>query len=118
MPEKTAISTSPNGPLVVRGIENLTERNGNIFSLKKRAIALCRYGKSKNKPFCDGQHWYSQFKDEEKALAQFKNFYTAINKELMVFARTIGVNDVHKFSITDVVTGSKVVADSTDIEHI
>ena len=56
--------------------------------------------------------------DEEKALVQFKNFYTATNNELMVFARTNGVNDVHKLSITDVVTDSTVVADFTDIEHI
>ncbi len=56
--------------------------------------------------------------DEEKALAQFKNFYTATNKELMVFARTNGLNDVHKLSITDVVTDNKVVADFTDIEHV
>ena len=56
--------------------------------------------------------------DEEKALAQFKNFYTATNKELMVFARTNGLNDVHKLSITDVVTDSTVVADFTDIEHV
>ncbi len=56
--------------------------------------------------------------DEEKALAQFKNFYTATNNELKVFARTNGVNDVHKLSITDVVTDNTVVADFTDIEHV
>ncbi|VAW29712.1 Glutamate synthase [NADPH] large chain, partial [hydrothermal vent metagenome] len=56
--------------------------------------------------------------DEEKAPEQFKNFYTATNNELMVFARTNGVNDVHKLSISDVVTDSKVVADFTDIEHV
>jgi CDGSH-type Zn-finger protein len=26
--------------------------------------ALCRCGKSRNKPFCDGTHWYAKFTDE------------------------------------------------------
>jgi CDGSH-type Zn-finger protein len=28
-------------------------------------IALCRCGQSKNKPFCDGSHWYVKFADEK-----------------------------------------------------
>lgn len=56
--------------------------------------------------------------DEEKAIRQFKNFYTATNNELKVFARTNGLDDIHKLSVTDVVTDSKVVADFTDIEHV
>lgn len=27
--------------------------------------ALCRCGKSRNKPFCDGTHWYAKFADED-----------------------------------------------------
>ena len=27
--------------------------------------ALCRYGGSKNKPFCDGTHWYHKFRDDK-----------------------------------------------------
>ena len=56
--------------------------------------------------------------DEEKAITQFKNFYTATNNELKVFARTNGVNDIHKLNVSDVVTDNKVVSDFTDIEHL
>lgn len=56
--------------------------------------------------------------DEEKAITQFKNFYTATNNELKIFARTNGVNDVHKLNVSDLVTDNKVVSDFTDIEHV
>lgn len=56
--------------------------------------------------------------DEEKALTRFKNFYTATNNELRIFARTNGVDDVHKLDVSDLLTDSKVVADFTDIEHV
>jgi len=67
IPVKPKIKTSKNGPLVVQNIKNITEANGNIFPLDKISTALCRCGKSKNKPFCDGQHWATKFRDEGKA---------------------------------------------------
>ena len=54
--EKIKISTSPNGPLVVKNLKFLTESTGNKFLITKKAVALCRCGSSKNKPFCDGTH--------------------------------------------------------------
>jgi CDGSH-type Zn-finger protein len=63
---KKSISSSKNGPLVIRNIENLNEANGNIYPIEKTTVALCRCGNSLSKPFCDGKHWYSKFKDEGK----------------------------------------------------
>lgn len=59
-----------------------------------------------------------QLFDEEKAVVQFTNFYTATNNELKIFARTNGVNTINKLAVSDIVTDSKLVADFTDIEHI
>lgn len=47
-----------NGPFVVEGTVKLIDHQGNAFKASgdKPAIALCRCGESKNKPFCDGSH--------------------------------------------------------------
>lgn len=47
-----------NGPLLVEGPFTLVDAQGNPFPLNasKPAIALCRCGASKNRPFCDGSH--------------------------------------------------------------
>ncbi|HDT12022.1 MAG TPA: glutamate synthase [Candidatus Marinimicrobia bacterium] len=56
--------------------------------------------------------------DEEKALKGFQNFYLTTNQELKVFARTNGVDDIHKLSIHDLLTDNPVVSTFTDIEHV
>ncbi len=43
------------GPLVAMAVPNLTGENGQTLQVKP-AMALCRCGASKNKPFCDGSH--------------------------------------------------------------
>jgi CDGSH-type Zn-finger protein len=44
------------GPLVVRGPFALTDQDGNEIAVGRRTIALCRCGKSRIRPFCDGTH--------------------------------------------------------------
>lgn len=58
-----------NGPLVVEGEFTLNDAEGNSFSLAtdKPAIALCRCGTSKKKPFCDGSHKSCGFESAERA---------------------------------------------------
>ena len=58
-----------NGPFVVEGPVNLVDADGNAFSISsdKPAIALCRCGASKNRPFCDGSHKECNFESEERA---------------------------------------------------
>ena len=56
------IQVSYNGPLFVRGDLDIAEAPQDVPGLQFRA-ALCRCGKSKNKPFCDNSHEAADFKD-------------------------------------------------------
>jgi CDGSH-type Zn-finger protein len=51
----------PNGPYVVRGggaeLKDVAWGEG----ASTRRFALCRCGRSQNKPFCSGAHWYHHF---------------------------------------------------------
>jgi CDGSH-type Zn-finger protein len=59
-----AIFVSPNGPYVVTGGPTLADTpRGDGASLEH--FTLCRCGGSKNKPFCDGSHWYNNFTDDK-----------------------------------------------------
>lgn len=44
------------GPLLIRGPVTLTDQNGNEIVLERSPIALCRCGKSRTRPLCDGTH--------------------------------------------------------------
>ena len=68
---EVAIRMLPNGPLLVEGSIQLTDSDGHAFPLAadKPAIALCRCGDSKNRPFCDGSHKSCGFESDEKAPA-------------------------------------------------
>jgi CDGSH-type Zn-finger protein len=44
------------GPLLVRGPFVLADQEGNEIEVPQRTIALCRCGRSRRKPFCDGTH--------------------------------------------------------------
>ncbi len=62
--DEPEIQVSKNGPFRVRGgVTLLDAEQGNGAS--QEHYALCRCGKSRNKPFCDGSHWYAGFRDDE-----------------------------------------------------
>jgi len=44
------------GPLVVRGTFCLPDQDGNKIKAGRDTVALCRCGKSRIRPFCDGTH--------------------------------------------------------------
>lgn len=52
---KAKITPLKNAPYKVAGSFTLVDEKGSILSEDKE-VYLCRCGKSKNKPFCDGIH--------------------------------------------------------------
>lgn len=56
------IAPRPDGPLYVRGAVQLRSADGKVIAEDVR-LALCRCGRSENKPFCDASHRASGFKD-------------------------------------------------------
>ncbi len=61
-PAAPAVMAVPDGPYRVRGGVQVVSHDGEPFERRARQT-LCRCGQSKNKPFCDGSHWYAGFKD-------------------------------------------------------
>jgi len=59
---ENAVNVAYNGPLFVRGDLAITDAPANAPGLKYRA-ALCRCGKSANKPYCDNSHEADGFRD-------------------------------------------------------
>jgi len=50
------------GPLLVRGPFRLQDVEGREIELGREIVALCRCGKSRIRPFCDGSHKLTQFR--------------------------------------------------------
>ena len=62
--EKTTISPAPNGPYIIENLASFSSQKGAIKM--DETIALCRCGKSENKPFCDGAHARVGFTSEDE----------------------------------------------------
>ncbi len=62
---RLTIECAENGPYIVKGLETFTNSKGETISAKK-VIALCRCGRSENKPFCDGTHGKVGFNDQKE----------------------------------------------------
>ena len=60
--DEATITPYRDGPLLVRGPFTLTDQDGNAIEVHQRTIALCRCGRSRRKPFCDGSHKIVRFR--------------------------------------------------------
>lgn len=61
-PDPVVITPYRDGPLIVRGPVRLQDMNGREIETHRGTIALCRCGKSRIRPLCDGTHKLSNFR--------------------------------------------------------
>jgi CDGSH-type Zn-finger protein len=62
--DEVSITAYPNGPYLVRGPVRVLDAKGEEIELRRRTIALCRCGRSRIHPFCDGTHKVTGFSSE------------------------------------------------------
>jgi CDGSH-type Zn-finger protein len=71
--DDTTITPYRNGPYIVRGNFTITDQDGRTIDARTKTVALCRCGKSRIRPFCDGTHKLIGFEapggpDSERAM--------------------------------------------------
>jgi CDGSH-type Zn-finger protein len=54
--KEASIRVYPKGPILVRGDVSITDGSGRPLDVDRATIALCRCGKSRLAPLCDGSH--------------------------------------------------------------
>lgn len=64
------ITAYPDGPYLVRGAYRIVDANGDEIELTRRTVALCRCGRSSQKPWCDSSHKSFNFRDPAKTRSQ------------------------------------------------
>lgn len=101
------VYVSRNGPFRVSGgieLEGVEMGKG----ASREHYALCRCGESKNKPFCDGSHWYVGFKDNEDLTISAANRDNAEVEEKWIELSNADKIDSGQLKVVNV--GSKQVA--------
>jgi CDGSH-type Zn-finger protein len=65
--ELATITPYRDGPLLVRGPIRLQDVDGREIEVGRDVVALCRCGRSRIKPFCDGTHKIAGFRAPSEA---------------------------------------------------
>jgi CDGSH-type Zn-finger protein len=61
-PDEVTITAYRDGPLLVRGPARLQDQEGREILVERETVALCRCGKSRSRPLCDGTHKLVHFR--------------------------------------------------------
>ncbi len=59
---ETVITAYRDGPLLVRGPVRIEDQDGREIVVERKVVALCRCGKSRSRPLCDGTHKLTRFR--------------------------------------------------------
>ena len=99
-----SINLTKDGPYHVVGEIKLVD-HGNSKPESTEHYTLCRCGGSKNKPFCDGTHWYIRFQDDEKSIPLEKSGQESLFEYLGNIRKESDENeevmeDIHRVSVT------------------
>ena len=62
MDRQPTITAYRDGPYLVRGDVKLLDQDGNVIEVRRQTVALCRCGKSRTRPLCDGTHTATGFR--------------------------------------------------------
>jgi CDGSH-type Zn-finger protein len=95
MSDKT-IKISKNGPLIVKNVKKLIDGNGNSLDILDTMV-LCRCGKSKQKPFCDGSH--NDGFDDKKAENRCRDSVDVYKGERITVYDNRGVCSHHRYCV-------------------
>ena len=60
--KETIITPYRDGPLLVRGPVRIQDQDGDEIVIDREVVALCRCGKSRCRPLCDGTHKLIHFR--------------------------------------------------------
>ena len=60
--DRTIITPYRDGPLLVRGPFTIRDQDGGEIDVDRDVVALCRCGRSRTRPFCDGTHQLVRFR--------------------------------------------------------
>jgi len=67
MSDEALITPYRDGPLLVRGPFRIQDQEGREIEVGRETVALCRCGKSRLRPFCDGTHTLVRFRAPSEA---------------------------------------------------
>ena len=59
--DPVTITPYRDGPFLVRGPFLIVDQNGDEIEVGRETVALCRCGRSRLRPFCDGTHKLTRF---------------------------------------------------------